>query len=151
MIKNGKLWLAQKLGISCFIKLSAVVPVIKGTWNWLYTAECRYNAVQYNHILHKQLQELRQNMNQILNPHKNILYLTATGELWGVSGEYLWKKSPRYNITALYCLIDRVKSTSIRTIIQACLANIIWHEKTREMKMYWYINSLRPSDAYMHP
>ena len=32
------------------------------------TVECRYNAVKYYKILHKYLQELGQNINQVLEP-----------------------------------------------------------------------------------
>ena len=35
----------------------------------LCTVECRYNAVQYCHILHDLLQELRQIINQVLIPN----------------------------------------------------------------------------------
>ena len=35
-----------------------------------YTVECRYNAVWYCKILHDQLQEMRQNVNQTLDPQK---------------------------------------------------------------------------------
>ena len=35
---------------------------------WMNTVEYRYNVVQYNKILHKCLQELRQNINQMLDP-----------------------------------------------------------------------------------
>ena len=34
------------------------------------TVECRYNAVKYYKILHKYLQELGQNINQVLDPQK---------------------------------------------------------------------------------
>ena len=34
------------------------------------TVECRYNAVQYSKVLHKLLQEFRQNINQMLDPQK---------------------------------------------------------------------------------
>ena len=34
------------------------------------TVECRYNAVQYCTILHKKLPELRENINQMLDPQK---------------------------------------------------------------------------------
>ena len=60
-----------------------------------HTVECRYNAVQYNIVLHTSLQEVRQNINQKLNPQK-------TGELWGVFRKYFVENWPRYNGTALY-------------------------------------------------
>ena len=34
------------------------------------TVKCRYNAVQHCEILHKWLQELRQNINQMLDPQQ---------------------------------------------------------------------------------
>ena len=34
------------------------------------TVECRYNTVQYFKISYKQSQELRQNINQMLDPQK---------------------------------------------------------------------------------
>ena len=34
------------------------------------TVECPYNAVQYGKILHKWFQELRQNITQMVDPHK---------------------------------------------------------------------------------
>ena len=44
------------------------------------TVECRYNAVQYYKILNKWLEELRKNINQMLDPQKTP-YLALTGEL----------------------------------------------------------------------
>ena len=37
---------------------------------FVITVNCRYNAVQYSKILHKKLQQLRQNINQMLHPQK---------------------------------------------------------------------------------
>ena len=76
-------------------------------WRWsarqkINTVECRNNAVQYCKILHKYLQEVRQIINQMLNPQKNSPYLAPTGELWGVFCEYLWENWPRYYGAALY-------------------------------------------------
>ena len=74
---------------------------ITSSWNDTDTVECRYNAVQYSEILHTQLQELRQNINQMLDPQKNTTYLALRGKLWGVFCEYLWEIWPRHNDTAL--------------------------------------------------
>ena len=67
----------------------------------LYTVAGRYNAVQFCKILHKQLQELKQNINQMLHPK---------GELWTVFCEYLWENRPRYNGTWLYVVIMKHSS-----------------------------------------
>ena len=75
------------------------------------TIECRYDAVQYCKILHKWLQEYRQNTNQMLGPHKNTPYLS--GELWFVFCECLWEKWPRYNGTALYVYITTIKFMAV--------------------------------------
>ena len=56
-------------------------------------------------ILHKGLEELRQNINQMLDPQITP-YLTLVGELWDVFCEYLWENWPHYNSTALYTLIS---------------------------------------------
>ena len=68
-----------------------------------YAAGCRYNAVQYNMILHTSLQWLRQSINQEFEPTKYIPYLALTGELWDVFCEDLGGNWPCYNSTALYC------------------------------------------------
>ena len=47
---------------------------------WSYTVECRYNVVQYTMVFHISLQEVRQNINQRLNPQK-----TSHSSPWGVS------------------------------------------------------------------
>ena len=50
-----------------------------------YTVECLYNVVQYCKILHKWLQELRQDISQMLDTQKNPTpYLALTGKLWEV-------------------------------------------------------------------
>ena len=36
----------------------------------MYTVKCRYNKVQYGTILHKWMQHLRQNINQMLDSQK---------------------------------------------------------------------------------
>ena len=70
--------------------------------NWQSnTVECHYNMVQYCKILHKWLQELRKNINQILDPQKHFIPRPNGG----VMGCLLWifvKNQPRYNGTALY-------------------------------------------------
>ena len=96
----------------------------KTTWSWwglwgfvvnsdvqvmaeaVCTVECRYNAVRYCKILLKWLQELRQNINHMLDPQKTphsspVTYLALTGELWGVVYEYYWEIWPHYNDTSL--------------------------------------------------
>ena len=35
-----------------------------------YTVKCRYDVLQYNMVLHTSLQEVRQNINERLNPQK---------------------------------------------------------------------------------
>ena len=78
----------------------AVVNTNYFTDSWVQnTVECRYNAFQYSEILHKWLQELRQNINQMLNKK-------TTDELWGVFCWYCWENRPRYNGTALYLIVD---------------------------------------------
>ena len=56
----------------CFhlMTLVLVQQLILYYYIFLITIEDRYNAVQYCKVLHKQLQELRQNMNQMLDPQK---------------------------------------------------------------------------------
>ena len=56
--------------------------------------ECHFKGVQYSKILHKWLKELRQNVNQMLDPQK-----TPHTSPWR---EYFWENSPRYDGTALY-------------------------------------------------
>ena len=65
----------------------------------IYAVECRNNAVKYNMILHISLQELRQIINQKLNPQKTSPWRASDG---GVFREYFGTKRPRYNGTALY-------------------------------------------------
>ena len=57
----------------------------------LYTAEGRFNAVQCCKLLHKYLQGLRQNINQIRKRHP----------LWVVFCEYLWENWPCYYNTTM--------------------------------------------------
>ena len=78
-----------------------IVSKVEHDWN---TVEYRYNAVQYCMLLYKQLQGLRQNINQILDDGSpnDTPYPALTGELWGVFCEYLWENWSRYNNTALY-------------------------------------------------
>ena len=65
----------------------------------------RYNVVQYSKILHKWLQELRQNITQMVNPQKkDTPYLALTGKLWGVFCEHFLENWPRYNGIALYII-----------------------------------------------
>ena len=61
----------------------------------------RWNAAQYNMILHTLLQELRLNINQWLNS-QNTPCLALSGDLWDVSCEYFADNEPCYNDTALY-------------------------------------------------
>ena len=49
----------------------------------------------YSKLLHKGLKELRQNINQMLNPQN-------TRHRSPINCEYLWENWPRYNGTALY-------------------------------------------------
>ena len=43
------------------------------------TLGCRYNSVQYNMVLHTSLKELRQNINQKLNPQRTLLWWASYG------------------------------------------------------------------------
>ena len=61
----------------------------------------RYNAVLYSKIFHKWLQELRQNMNQMLDPQKTPYTSPQRGSYGGVFCEYVWEIDPCYNGTAL--------------------------------------------------
>ena len=64
------------------------------------TAECRYNAVQYSKIMHRNCRSWGR-----ISIHwwtrETFPHLALAGELWGVFGEYLWENLPRYNGTAL--------------------------------------------------
>ena len=62
------------------------------------TVGCRYNAVQYDMILHTAQQSLKQKINQ-LTFTKDTPYLTLTGKLWCV---YLRENWLCYNGTVLY-------------------------------------------------
>ena len=75
------------------------------------TAVCRYNAVQYDHVLNKTLQWLRQNINQSLFPQKNIPYLAIKGDLWGVFCENFGENWLRYNSTSLWCFGSEKSNT----------------------------------------
>ena len=64
------------------------------------TFGCRYNAVQYDMLLHISLQWIRQNTNMSLNAPISRPKVQAMGcLLWG----FLEKNWPCYNGTALYC------------------------------------------------
>ena len=56
------------------------------------TVKCRYYAFKYSKILHKWLQQFRQNINEMLDPQKTPM------------GRFLWLffRKPRYNSTPLY-------------------------------------------------
>ena len=56
------------------------------------TVKCRYYAFKYSKILHKWLQQFRQNINDMLDPQKTPM------------GRLLWTffRKPRYNSTTLY-------------------------------------------------
>ena len=58
-----------------------------------HTVQCRYNAVQYDKILHKLLEELKQNINQMLDTHE-------TPHIWSLMS-YL-EKSDR-GISGVHC------------------------------------------------
>ena len=76
------------------------------------TVKCRYNSVQFITILHTVAAEhdskLKHRVTVAAEHDSNlkhttdIPYLALTGELWGVSCEYIGEKWPRYNGTALY-------------------------------------------------
>ena len=55
------------------------------------TVECHHNAVQYDKILHKWLQELRENINQMLDPQKTPHNLN--GQTMGCVSWVIWIKS----------------------------------------------------------
>ena len=80
-----------------------------------YTVECYYDAVHYNMILHISLQELRQNINQKLNPLKTSYTLPWRAIYW-VSFMNIFAKIDRI-ITALHC---------IWTWLCPCEWNFIW-------------------------
>ena len=63
-----------------------------------YTVECRYSAVKYCEILHKYLQKLRKNINQILDPQK-----TLQRSSYGVSFVNIYEKIDQL-ITAPHCI-----------------------------------------------
>ena len=75
------------------------------------TVECRYNAVQYCKLLHNWLQELRQNIDQILDPQKTP-HTSPSRVSYGVSFVNICEKIDRvYNGTALlmYSLYQQIK------------------------------------------
>ena len=54
------------------ISAPKVNPRMQNRFEDIYTVECRYNAVKYCKMLHKWLQELGKNINQMLDPQKDI-------------------------------------------------------------------------------
>ena len=42
---------------------------------------------------------------------RHTTYLPLTGELWGAFCKYLWENWPRYNGTALYCIVYTIISS----------------------------------------
>ena len=74
MIKDKNLNQIKADIVHAFLSVSGLagdldICTAQKSWPWLITVECRYNVVQYCKILHKWLQELRQNINQMLE-HK---------------------------------------------------------------------------------
>ena len=94
--------------------------------------------VQYCKILHGELQEPRQNINQTLDSQKDTPYLALTGELSGIFCKYLLENWPRYNSTALYferfylCCTMNLPSKLIA--IQMCM----FHNEITEMLISIY-------------
>ena len=68
-----------------------------------YTVECRYNAVQYNKILHTSLQWRGQNINKRLNLQKTH-HTSPYRASYGVSFVRIFDKIDRV-ITAPHCII----------------------------------------------
>ena len=88
--------------------------------NLPYTVEHRYKAVQYCKILHKLLQELRQNINQMMDP-QNTPHTSPWRPSYGcVFCEYLWENWPRYNGTALYMSWLEPQCTVAHCIVDLC-------------------------------
>ena len=83
--------LATELEKTTSLQKAAYLPCTHGR----NTVECRYSAVQYYKILHKWLQELSKNINQMMDPQKtphNTGFL-----LWIFEGNW-----PHYNGTTVY-------------------------------------------------
>ena len=117
--------MCQKYNLHCIQKHVIVCSMYYNPVQ--YTVPCRYNAVQYNMILHTPLQWLGQIINESLKPHYNPpppTHPTPTphphpplhtpyppppthptpptnGQAMGVFCEDLWENWPRYNGTAL--------------------------------------------------
>ena len=101
-----------------------------------YTVGDRYNAVQYNKILHTSLQWRGQNINQRLNLQKTH---HITSELWCVFRENFGENWPRYNGTALYS--TRYIVHILLTIICICLRFFILYHNFTAFRNYFFGNS----------
>ena len=57
-----------------------------------HTVECRYNAIQYNMILHTSFTRIEAGYQSDAEPTKDNPYLALTVELWGVFRGYFLEK-----------------------------------------------------------
>ena len=104
------------------------------------TVECRYNAVQYCKILHKLLQELRQNINQMLDPQKTP-HTPPLRASYGVSFVNNCEKIERV-ITALHCIINSLApgrcDCNLKSVISEHMLQIKFMSSTSvEIALRW--------------
>ena len=89
--------------------------ILNCKWN---TVECRYNAVQYCKILHEWLQELRQNINQMLDPQKTP-HTSPLRASYRVSFVNICEKIDRA-ITAPHCIDNEFRNGDVSEF-QSCV------------------------------
>ena len=120
------------------------------TWLWLvksHTVECHYNAVQYRKILHKSLQELRQNINWMLDPQK-----TPHSSPWwvsyGVSFVNMCEKIDHI-IMPLHCICYEYPSENLATMIIS--KAIMWSGSSKLIKKVASNLSISKSAPHQQP
>ena len=99
---SGMPWTRPGLSLAVGRPILDCFPQVNTSWKRRKgTVECRYNAVEYNTIMHTPLHWLRQNINQCLHSQKTPHILSFRGELWVVYCEYFGENWPRFNGAAL--------------------------------------------------
>ena len=74
---------------------------MNSTYSW-----CRYNATQFNTLLHRAPQYLKKQYKSWLEYTEDTPYLALTDDLWGVCRKNFEENWPYYNGTALYMEYD---------------------------------------------
>ena len=111
---------------------------------WIH--KCHDNAVQYCKILHKQLHQLRQNINQMLDPQKTPHTLPYGGSFWCL----LWifvRKYTDFNGTALYgkskytkIILITIMGVKLTLVIKYHSHIFVWINSLKSHWKYWLMN-----------